>query len=106
MIKWRGESLVGVFALAPCFSDDCILCECWGGFRAVYGGTSFFSLSLCCHCFTIVIKQGFISCSVIWRLLHECYNLQIFVSMKVSFFYNVISSKFACGFFRLAILKF
>ena len=65
-----------------------------------------FSLSLRCHCFTIVIKQGFISCSVIWRLLHECYNLQIFVSMKVSFFYNVISSKFACGFFRLAILKF
>ena len=26
----------------------------------------------------VVIEQGFISCLVIWRLLHECYNLQIF----------------------------
>ena len=26
--------------------------------------------------------------------------------MKMPFFYDVISSKFACGFFRLAILKF
>ena len=25
MVKCRGESLLGVFVLAPCFSDDCIL---------------------------------------------------------------------------------
>ena len=31
-------------------------------------------------------KQGFISCSVIWRLLHECYNFKDIVSMKIPFF--------------------
>ena len=29
----------------------------WGGFRAVCRATSFYH-SLCCRCFTIIIKQG------------------------------------------------
>ena len=37
--------------------------------------------------------------------LHECYNFTNIVSMKIPFFYDVISSKFECG-FLLAILKF
>ena len=106
MIKWRGESLVGVFALAPCFSDDCILYECWGGFRAVCRGTSFFftllALSLLYHCnktrvyFLFGDMATFYMNVIIYKYFFD----------EMLFFYDVISSKFACGFFRLAILKF
>ena len=105
MIKWRGESLVGVFALAPCFSGDCILYKCWvvsERFVGVLVSFTLLALSLLHHCH----KTRVYFFSVIWRLLHECYNFTNNVSMKTPFFYDVISSKFACGFFRLAILKF
>ena len=51
-----GESLLGVLILAPCFSDDCILILGVVSERCIE--VLVFYHSLCCRCFTIIIKQG------------------------------------------------
>ena len=103
MMWWDGF-LLGVFSFDPSFSTDRMLSGYCGGFRAVVG-TSSCSLSMLLSLLTICNWCIFLVGDML--SLHEHPNFTwIIILMNVLFFYDVTSSKFACGFFRRAILKF
>ena len=55
----------------------------WGGFRAVYRATSFYH-SLCCRCFTIIIKQGLFLLGDMAILNTNITTIQIFLFDELS----------------------